>query len=400
VYVTPPRNHPDYGIYVWRLKRSMYGLRDASRHFAVYLRKVLVSLAWEETIYDGIYLRWKNGIFDGILFSFVDDLLAGSGATNAKRILEEIKARIDIKLRGVPTKFVGIDVDVTSNFITLSQHKYAESLEVEDATHTLQNPVPMDFVYDERSPVFLDDEGRTKYRALLGKLAFMSATRPDIQLGISLFGSFAVKATAYKYEMLYRMAQHAKQTAKRGIRYRVQPCSEFTLEAWSDASFESDVRDAQSGYIIALNGSPIFWRSCKQRRSHHSTVKAEAEAFHDCLDRVILLLYFLSQLRVSIKPVIYSDALDLVKLLYAEYPKPTAKHLLIEIREIQNKLNIKEKEIKKLVLTLRSIHDMLHYLHDQQIRVQHIPGLTNPSDVFTKIVDTHVLVSSLMHQWK
>ena len=102
-------------------------------------------------------------------------------------------------------------------------------------------------------------------RALLGQLAFLSTTRPDLQFGISLFGSFTVEATEYKYSMLYRMAQFAKQTAKRGIRYRVRPCREFILEAWSDASFESDVRDAQSGYIIALNGSPIFRRSCKQR---------------------------------------------------------------------------------------------------------------------------------------
>ena len=47
-------------------------------------------------------------------------------------------------------------------------------------------------------------------RALLGQLAFLSTTRPEVQFGVSLFGSFTVEATEYKYGMLYRMAQQSK----------------------------------------------------------------------------------------------------------------------------------------------------------------------------------------------
>jgi hypothetical protein len=89
--------------------------------------------------------------------------------------------------------------------------------------------------------------------------------------------------------------------------------------------------------------------------------------------------------------VIFSDALDLLKLLKADFPKPQARHMIIEIRSMQDKLKLKEKEIQKLVLTLRSIHDMLRFLPDARIRVEHISGKTNPADALTKILDVSLI---------
>jgi hypothetical protein len=80
VYVLPPKGHPDEGVYVWRLLKSMYGIRDAPRHWELHLRKVLINLGWQRTIFDGIYIRYKHGddgshgYIDGLLFTWVDDL--------------------------------------------------------------------------------------------------------------------------------------------------------------------------------------------------------------------------------------------------------------------------------------------------------------------------------------
>ena len=75
-----------------------------------------------------------------------------------------------------------------------------------------------------------------------------------------------------------------------------------------------------------------------------------------------------------------------VKRLHAEHPKPTTKHMIIKIREMQHKLQLQEKEIGNLIGTIRSIHDMLHYIPGATVCVNHIRRQTNPADGLTKIL--------------
>ena len=117
---------------------------------------------------------------------------------------------------------------------------------------------------------------------------------------------------------------------------------------------------------------------------------------HDCLDKLILLSYFLSELQVSLKSVIYTDSMDLVKLIKADHPKPAARHMLIELRAMQEKLNLSEKEVKKLVVPVRSLHDMLNFIPSRNINLEHVHGNVNPSDPLSKPVDLSVLVNNFM----
>lgn len=45
----------------------------------------------------------------------------------------------------------------------------------------------------------------------------------------------------------------------------------------------------------------------------------------------------------------YSDSLDLIKLLHADHPRPTARHMLIELGYIQDKFALTDKAVKRLV---------------------------------------------------
>jgi hypothetical protein len=107
-------------------------------------------------------------------------------------------------------------------------------------------------------------------------------------------------------------------------------------------------------------------------------------------------MYFLSELRVDTQSTVYTDALDLIKLVSADHPKPTAKHMLIELRTIQSKLSLSEKEIRKLVTPLRSLHDVLNFIPSKRIEIKHIAGALNPADPLSKPVDLHTLVSKYM----
>jgi hypothetical protein len=309
VYISPQRGHPDYGVYVWRLNKSMYGIRDAPRHWELHFRKILESLGWKRTIYDGVYIRFKSGVFDGLLFTWVDDLLALSGATSATQILREISLHIRINIKGVPNHFIGQDLVITDDSITLSQHNYAQSIEVEHADSVIQNPLPLDVLRDEDTSAYLSKE---------------DITMRNIAYAYSYFGTYASKPTHKAYRLLYRACQYVKQNSDKCLIYKVQQTNGFHVQAWCDASLGSYTHDSQTGYIITLKGSPILWRSVVQKRARHSSTEAECSAMHDCLDKLILCMYFISELHVKVHSTVYSDSLDLIKLLQADHPRPTA----------------------------------------------------------------------------
>ena len=81
---------------IWKLKKPLYGLNDASRKFWLKVREVfdecgLKILDGDEAFY---YRHDKNGNLDGMISSHVDDfILAGRDA-----FLEEITQKIAEKL--------------------------------------------------------------------------------------------------------------------------------------------------------------------------------------------------------------------------------------------------------------------------------------------------------------
>jgi hypothetical protein len=328
----------------------------------------------------------------------VDDLLALSGATSATQILREISLHIRINIKGVPNHFIGQDLVITDDSITLSQHNYAQSIEVEHADSVIQNPLPLDVLRDEDTSAYLSKEDITTYKSLLGKFAFLTHTMPNIAYAYSYFGTYASKPTHKAYRLLYRACQYVKQNSDKCLIYKVRQTNGFHVQAWCDASLGSYTHDSQTGYIITLNGSPILWRSVVQKRARHSSTEAECSAMHDCLDKLILCMYFISELHVKVHSTVYSDSLDLIKLLQADHPRPTARHMLIELREMQDKFNLSDKAVKRLVQPLLALHDCLHYFESSPIRLVHTPGIDNPADCLTKPADLSPLMSRFLHK--
>uniref|UniRef100_A0A0G4IAC4 Reverse transcriptase Ty1/copia-type domain-containing protein n=1 Tax=Chromera velia CCMP2878 TaxID=1169474 RepID=A0A0G4IAC4_9ALVE len=50
----PPSDHPDYGQFLWVLRKAVYGLPDAGKVFEDFLTSILCSLGWEPTLFPGV----------------------------------------------------------------------------------------------------------------------------------------------------------------------------------------------------------------------------------------------------------------------------------------------------------------------------------------------------------
>jgi hypothetical protein len=160
------------------------------------------------------------------------------------------------------------------------------------------------------------------------------------------------------------------------------------VHAYCDASFGSHHSPhAQGGFVVLLNGMVVAHKSAKQARVAHSTVKAECLALHVCIDFLVLFLVFLKYLsKFNIFCTLFSDANDLVLLLKSAHPRPIEKHLLIDLRAMQNKLH-GERDPALLLVPIMALRDLKGSSIDYSgvpIDLLHIDGASNPADALTK----------------
>uniref|UniRef100_A0A0G4FN27 Reverse transcriptase Ty1/copia-type domain-containing protein n=1 Tax=Chromera velia CCMP2878 TaxID=1169474 RepID=A0A0G4FN27_9ALVE len=55
VYVRPPKDHPDYGKYLWRLKRALYGMKDSGNLWDRSRNKTLAAAGWVPSPIRGVW---------------------------------------------------------------------------------------------------------------------------------------------------------------------------------------------------------------------------------------------------------------------------------------------------------------------------------------------------------
>jgi hypothetical protein len=289
---------------VWKLKKAVYGLPEAGREFEKYLDKKLRQLGWHPTVYPGIYVLFtdaansksKSKSYHAIMYAYVDDLLIYAPNNDGKDLVMALeRTNVKLVINGVPKTIVGVDFKFSNTTVSLSQERYCQSIAVPEGP-AYQHPLPLNVLEEDDTTDLLDANATRAYRSLLGSFAYLALTRPDLCYAISYLGKYSHAPTARAQRLLEAAARYAKKNANVAVIYKIsnRDMNPIVIRAWCDASFGSHRSPhAQTGYISNLGGCTVEWRSGKQKRVAHSTLKAECEALHECVDRLSTLSFFL-----------------------------------------------------------------------------------------------------------
>ena len=140
VYVEQPQGHVVKGKehYVYRLRKSLYGLKQSSRNFYTLLHDELIALGYEALPSDPcLFMRCDANGECVYLLTHVDDIAAFAKDENMlTHALNELKRKFAIRDDGKLTYYLGVNVDWHDNGdIYMHQTAYAERVCTRFAEH-------------------------------------------------------------------------------------------------------------------------------------------------------------------------------------------------------------------------------------------------------------------------
>ncbi|KAK8939176.1 hypothetical protein KSP39_PZI011715 [Platanthera zijinensis] len=291
VYVRQPPGfisltHPDY---VFKLHKALYGLKQAPR-------------AWYETLACFLLENdFVRGRVDQTLFIrthkshtllvqiYVDDIIFGSTDSNlCKKFSKLMHSKFEMSSMGELSFFLGLQVKQHAEGIFISQTKYAKELVKRfgmSEASCMKTPMPTNAVLDA------DEHGKpvdqTTYRAMIGSLLYLTASRPDIMFATCICVRFQVSPRESHLTLVKRILRYVKSCPNLGLWYPKD--STFDLTGFSDADYAGCRIDRKSTSETCqfLGDRLVSWFCKKQTSVSTSTAEAEYMAAGSCCSQIL-----------------------------------------------------------------------------------------------------------------
>jgi hypothetical protein len=292
-----------------KLKKSIYGLKQASRQWYLKFDEVIKIFGFIENQVDNcIYVKIKGSMFI-ILVLYVDDILL---ECNDKNLLHETKgflsSNFDMKDLGDASYVLGIEIhrDRTKSVLGLSQRAYIEKMLKRYNMHNCSSqPAPvvkgdkLGTFQGPRNQLEIDQMKSIPYASAVGSIMYAQVcTHPDLAFVIGLLGIFQSNP-GFKHWQVAKKALHYLQETKHYM-LTYKRTDNLEVIGYSDADFAGcpDSQRSTSGYVFTLASGAISWRSYKQTIMTSSTMYAEFIACYEVVGQAIWLKIFILGLRV------------------------------------------------------------------------------------------------------
>ncbi|GJZ97387.1 uncharacterized mitochondrial protein-like protein [Tanacetum coccineum] len=178
------------------------------------------------------------------------------------------------------------------------------------------------------------------YRTLVGKLIYLTITRPDIAFAAQLLSQFSHSPKTSHMTALQRVIRYIKLSPGQGLFFpRFNP---LCLQAYCDSDWANcpTSRRSVTGFGIFLGNSLISWQSKKQAVVSRSSTESEYRALADCSCEITWLIALLQDLHIQVpKPVkIFCDNTSAIALASNPVQHARTKHIEIDCHFVREKI--------------------------------------------------------------
>jgi hypothetical protein len=327
---------------VCKLRKSLYGLKQSPRAWFGRFRMEICSWGYLQSNADHtlFYKHVKGKI--AILVVYVDDIvITGNAEEEIHQLKKNLAKSFEVKDLGHLHYFLGIEVAYGVEGTFLSQRKYVLDLLAETR---MLDCKPASTPIEQNHRIKADDGesiDKYKYQRLVGRLIYLSHTRPDIAYAVSVVSRYMHNPCTSHMKAVRRILRYLKGCPGKGILF--SRCGNLDVEGYSDADWGGNIDDRKStsGYCVFVGRNLVSWRSKKQSVVARSTAEAEFRAMASGLCELMWIKILLCELRLfNGAPLrLYCDNQATINIVHNPVHHDRTKHIEIDRHFIKDNLD-------------------------------------------------------------
>ncbi|KAJ0764103.1 putative RNA-directed DNA polymerase [Helianthus annuus] len=346
VYMTLPQGYFDNDKNkVCKLVKSLYGLKQAPRKWNEKLTSVLLEMGFVKSLCDhSLFVLCKENVIV-VLLVYVDDIvITGNSISEITHVKKSLSESFKIKDLGILKYFLGIEVLYSDEAICLSQRKYCLELLNEFGylgCKPVNTPIEQSHVITSKTDKdnqFL--ENVNGFQKLIGKLIYLSLTRPDISYAVQFLSQFMHKPCQSHLDIALRLLRYLKQNPGKGVMFR--KTDNFDISGYVDSDWGkcTMTRKSVTGFGIFLGDTLVSWKSKKQGIVSRSTAEAEYRAMCSAACEVMWIKNILSELKVfcTLPMRLFCDSKSAISISQNPVFHERTKHFELDLHFLREKI--------------------------------------------------------------
>ncbi len=340
IFMRQPKGFEDGTGRVCKLKKSLYGLKQASRCWNQKFSKFLEKFDFRTSTADNCVFISGPDKRKIILAIWVDDgLVVAHKIEDINRLINFMQKKFEIKAKPLEY-FLGLEIKQLENgSIHVNQAAYATKVL---AKFGMLNSNPVSTPADSSIQNFgLSDDVVTNfpYREAVGSLMYLAiATRPDISYAVGVVSRFLSNPKETHVNAVKRILKYLRGTIDYGIIFEKNHKQNILCYSDSDYASDPETRRSTSGNVFMLGTSAISWASQRQKCVALSSTEAEFVAASLAVKEMV----WIDRLMVDIwskceNPSMFVDNQSAIRLIKnMEFHKRT-KHIDVMYNFIREK---------------------------------------------------------------
>ncbi|GJU14485.1 retrotransposon protein, putative, ty1-copia subclass [Tanacetum coccineum] len=279
VYMEQPEGfvNPKYPNHVCKLKRSIYGLKQASRQWNKRFDDEIKKFGFTQNPDEPcVYLK-ASGSYVAILILYVDDiLLMGNNIPMLQDVKSYLGRSFSMKDLGEAAYILGIKIyrDRSKRLIGLCQSAYIEKiLKRFYMENSKRGTIPMQEklkLSKSQGASTLAEKQRMQnipYASAVGSIMYaVRCTRPDVAFAQNMTSRFQQNPGEEHWTAVKNILKYLRNTKDMFLVYGGNKERELRVSCYTDAGYLTDADNlkSQTGYVFVLNGGAVDWKSTKQ----------------------------------------------------------------------------------------------------------------------------------------
>lgn len=327
---------------ICKLRKSLYGLKQSPRAWFGRFNAVVTEFGLRRSSYDHsvFYNSSSSGCI--LLVVYVDDIvITGSDKTGIKKLKDFLASQFQTKDLGPLRYFLGIEVSRSRKGICLSQRKYCLDI-LKDSGMIETKPCEAPMIPNMKLKADDGDllEDPEKYRRIVGKLNYLTITRPDIAFPVSVVSQFMSSPRTPHWDAVRQILKYLKGAPGLGILY--QNHGHHIIEGFTDADYNGDPTNRRSttGYCVLVGGNLVSWKSKKQNVVSRSSAESEYRAMAQTTCELVWLRNLLGEIGFAqSKPMnLYCDNEAAIHIANNPVFHERTKHIEVDCHFTREKL--------------------------------------------------------------